>query len=115
MPRIRTASSIWCRPCWVSEVPVDRRSVLMSLIESSATELLAQLNSGEITSVEVTQAYLAEIERWDPQVKAFLRSDGEAALAQAADVDRRRRRASRSAGWAGCRWPSRICSVPRAS
>src|ERR1700690_3949883 len=62
----------------------------MSLIQSSATELLARLNSGEVSSVEVTRAYLAEIDRWDPSVKAFLRSDGEAALQQAADVDRRR-------------------------
>jgi aspartyl-tRNA(Asn)/glutamyl-tRNA(Gln) amidotransferase subunit A len=61
----------------------------MSLIEASATELLAKLNAGEVTSVDVTQAYLAEIKRWDPHVKAFLRSDGEAALAQAADIDRR--------------------------
>ena len=63
----------------------------MSLIQSSATELLARLNAGEVTAVEVTRAYLAEIERRDPSVKAFLRSDGEAALQQAADVDRRRR------------------------
>ena len=63
----------------------------MSLIEASATELLDKLNAGEITSVDVTQAYLAEIKRWDSHVKAFLRTDGETALAQAADVDRRRK------------------------
>jgi aspartyl-tRNA(Asn)/glutamyl-tRNA(Gln) amidotransferase subunit A len=63
----------------------------MSLLESSATNLLARLDSGETTSVDVTQAYLDEIEHWDPLVRAFLRSDGEAALKQAADIDRRRR------------------------
>ncbi|HEV3416374.1 MAG TPA: amidase family protein [Pirellulales bacterium] len=63
----------------------------MSLIQSSATELLARLNAGDVTSVDVTRAYLDEIARWDPLVKAFLRSDAEAALARAADVDRRRR------------------------
>ena len=62
----------------------------MSLTEASATKLLAKLNAGQLTSVELTKAYLAEIDRWDPHVKAFLRSDGEAALAQAADIDRRR-------------------------
>src|SRR6266404_9005193 len=63
----------------------------MSLIEASATELLRKLNASEITSVDVTQAYLAEIKRWDPHVKAFLRSNSEAALAQAGEVDCRRR------------------------
>ncbi len=63
----------------------------MSLLGSSATQLLEKLNSGETTSVEITQTYLDQIKRHDPQVKAFLRSDGEAALAQAADIDRRRR------------------------
>src|SRR5258707_7928850 len=63
----------------------------MSLLESTATNLLARLDSGETTSVDVTRAYLEEIERWDPLVRAFLRSDGEAALKQAADIDRRRR------------------------
>src|SRR4051794_15373626 len=63
----------------------------MSLLGSSATQLLEKLNSGETTSVAITQAYLDEIKRSDPLVKAFLRSDGDAALKQAAEVDRRRR------------------------
>ncbi len=62
----------------------------MTLVESSATQLLAQLNSGHVSAVEVTRAYLDRIERFDPQVKVFLRSDGDAAVAQAADIDRRR-------------------------
>ena len=63
----------------------------MSLISTSAVELLAQLNAGQTTSVELTQACLDQIRRHDPQVKAFLRVDPERALARAADVDRRRR------------------------
>ena len=89
MPRITTANAISCRRCW------ENKSIgpLISCRSSNpaATNLLARLDSGETTSVDVTQAYLDEIERRDPLVRAFLRSDGEAALKQAADIDRRRR------------------------
>jgi len=64
----------------------------MSLIESTATELLAQMQSGELTSVEVTQAFLDRIERHDEMVGAFLRVDAEGALRRAGEIDRKRRR-----------------------
>lgn len=63
----------------------------MSLTEQTATRLLALLAAGEVTSVEVTQAYLDRIAQHDPQVGAYLRVQGEAALEQAATVDRRRK------------------------
>lgn len=62
----------------------------MSLTEQSATESLQLLDSGELSSVELTQAYLDQISATDKQVGAFLRVDAEAALARAADIDRRR-------------------------
>jgi len=62
----------------------------MSLVESTATELLAQLDAGSLSAVELTHAYLDQIERRDSSVRAFLRVDAEGALRQAADVDRRR-------------------------
>ncbi|MEX0675730.1 MAG: Asp-tRNA(Asn)/Glu-tRNA(Gln) amidotransferase subunit GatA [Pirellulales bacterium] len=63
----------------------------MSVLRHSATELLAQLSAGEITSVELTGACLEQIRKHDGQVKAFLRVDPERALARAADIDRRRK------------------------
>lgn len=62
----------------------------MSLTEQSATESLQLLSSGKLSSVELTQAYLDQIKATDEQVGAFLRVDAEAALARAADIDRRR-------------------------
>ncbi len=62
----------------------------MSLIEQSATELLQLLSQGEISSVELTQNYLDQIAAKDSEIGAFLRVDADAALARAADVDRRR-------------------------
>ncbi|MBI3836545.1 MAG: Asp-tRNA(Asn)/Glu-tRNA(Gln) amidotransferase subunit GatA [Planctomycetia bacterium] len=63
----------------------------MSLVRLSATELLAQLTAGQITSVHLTEAYLGQIKRHDPQVKAFLRVDTQRALDRAAEIDKRRR------------------------
>ncbi len=63
----------------------------MSLVRHSATELLAQLNAGDLSSVELTQAYLDQIKSHDGEVKAFLRVDQSAALERAADIDKRRR------------------------
>ena len=62
----------------------------MSIIQKTATEQLALLNSGALTSVELTQAYLNQIEQVDGQVGAFLRVETESALAQAAAIDQKR-------------------------
>ena len=62
----------------------------MSLLRHSATELLAQLTSGETTSVELTQAYLNQIDKHDGQIGAFLRCEPQAALDAAASIDKRR-------------------------
>ena len=61
------------------------------MTSQTATELVRQLAEGEITSVELTKAYLDRIERHDGRVKAFLRVDPAAALAQAEEIDRRRK------------------------
>ena len=62
----------------------------MSLIKLTATEQLAKLVSGEITSVELTQAHLDRIAEVDGVVHAFLHVNAEGALATAAEVDRKR-------------------------
>ncbi|MHC4401338.1 MAG: Asp-tRNA(Asn)/Glu-tRNA(Gln) amidotransferase subunit GatA [Planctomycetota bacterium] len=64
----------------------------MSLIDRTATGLLARLSSGEVTSVEVTQAFLDRIRLHDPNVRAFLQVDDETALARAAEIDAKRSR-----------------------
>jgi aspartyl-tRNA(Asn)/glutamyl-tRNA(Gln) amidotransferase subunit A len=62
----------------------------MSLIRLTATEQLAKLVSGEITSVELTQAHLDRIAAVDGVVNAFLHVNAAGALATAAEVDRKR-------------------------
>ena len=60
------------------------------MIGLTATELLARLQSGQCTSVELTEAFLQQIDRYDGHVRAFLRVDRQAALQQARAIDRKR-------------------------
>ena len=61
------------------------------MIKRSATELLALLSRGEITSETLTGAFLQSIRTRDPKVQAFLHVDEDKALAQARAVDQRRK------------------------
>lgn len=60
------------------------------LTRLSAADLAAHLVSGEVSSVEATQAHLDRIGDVDPAVHAFLHVSTEDALATARDVDSRR-------------------------
>ena len=73
----------------------------MSLTAATATHLLSELQSGNVTAVELTRACLAQIEQHDGDVGAFLRVDSQRALAQAEAIDQRRRRQDRLGPLAG--------------
>jgi aspartyl-tRNA(Asn)/glutamyl-tRNA(Gln) amidotransferase subunit A len=60
------------------------------LITMTAAELSAAMAAGEVSAAEVTTAHLDRIASVDDRVHAFLHVGGEAALAQAREVDRRR-------------------------
>ncbi len=62
----------------------------MSLVDRTALELVGLLDAGQTTSVEVTRAFLDQIAKHDPQVRAFLRVDPQQALDRAAEIDGRR-------------------------
>src|SRR3546814_11353667 len=59
-------------------------------LRASAADLVAALEAGEVTSVELTQLFLDRIAAVDGQVNAFLHVDAEGALAQATASDERR-------------------------
>jgi aspartyl-tRNA(Asn)/glutamyl-tRNA(Gln) amidotransferase subunit A len=61
----------------------------MTLIHLSAADLSAKLASGEVSSVEATQAHLDRIAAVDGDIHAFLHINGDA-LETAAEVDRKR-------------------------
>lgn len=53
-------------------------------------ELLALLNKGECSSVELTQMYLNRINQWDKKINSFITKTAESALKEALDADRKR-------------------------
>ena len=61
----------------------------MSVLESTATELLAELTAGNVTATELTQAYLGQIEKHDGAIGAFLNVDADRALSRAKGIDKR--------------------------
>jgi aspartyl-tRNA(Asn)/glutamyl-tRNA(Gln) amidotransferase subunit A len=62
----------------------------MTLVSRTAAEYLRDLESGAVTSVELTRACLDRIQQVDGRVGAFLRYDADQALARAAEIDARR-------------------------
>ena len=62
----------------------------MSLTQHTATQLIAQLNAGEVKATEVSRAFLDAISKRDAEIGAFLSTRAEAALAAAEEIDARR-------------------------
>jgi len=73
----------------------------MTNIHSTAAQMSEALSEGSITSVELTEAHLAQIEKVDSKVHAFLHVDRENALAQARDVDAKRKSGEKLSALAG--------------
>jgi len=65
---------------------------MTEIIAQPAVTLVERLRAGELRSVDLTRAFLDRIDAVDAKVGAFLCVRRKAALAEAADVDRRRSR-----------------------
>ena len=63
---------------------------MSELIRKNASELVELLKSGQVSSVELTQAHLDRSAAVDQDVHSYLYQNPETALAAAADIDRRR-------------------------
>src|ERR1043166_3394418 len=63
----------------------------MSLVDRSATQLLADMQAGRTSSVEIVEAFLKEARQHEAKIGAFLRLDSDAALKQAKAIDERRK------------------------
>src|SRR5947208_2105076 len=73
----------------------------MSLIHSTAAELLALQGKGEATAEAVTDAFLAAIREREPTIKAFTHLDAASAREQARAVDAKRKRGEKLGALAG--------------
>ena len=63
---------------------------MSELIKKNASELVAMMAAGEVSSVEVTKAHLDRIDAANGTIHSFLHVNAAEALATAAEVDRRR-------------------------
>src|SRR5919201_4454467 len=59
----------------------------MDLALAPAVELLAKLRARDVSARELTELYLARIERLDPQLNAVVTLDADRALARADELD----------------------------
>ena len=71
------------------------------MIKQTAAQMAQALAKGETSSVELTQAHLAQIAAVDSKVKAFLHVDNDGALEQARAVDAKRAEGEKLAPLAG--------------
>jgi len=71
------------------------------MIKQTASQMAQALAKGEASSVELTQAHLAQIAAVDSKVKAFLHVDNDGALEQARAVDAKRAKGEKLAPLAG--------------
>ena len=62
----------------------------MSLLDKTATELIAGMEAGELFATDVCEAHLQQIEAHDSAIQAFLSVDKSAAMQTAAAIDHRR-------------------------
>lgn len=60
---------------------------MTDLTHLTISEALAKMDAGEITSVQLTQAYLDNIAKYDPHIKAYLTISADIALEQAQQAD----------------------------
>ena len=63
----------------------------MQPLELSAIDLVSAIRQGDVSAVQVAEAFLNRIGVVDGAVHAFLHVDRDAALARAADIDARRK------------------------
>jgi len=66
---------------------------MSEIIKLSIKDLSKKLQSGELTSVEITQAFLSQIKKVDGEIHAFLAMN-ERALSEAKESDQRRKKGS---------------------
>ena len=61
--------------------------------------MVEKLQSGEITSEELVKSYFDRIKEKDVDIKAYVSTLEETALAKAKDIDERRKKGGKSLSW----------------
>ncbi len=74
------------------ELPIGPMPQVADVTELTLTEAARLIQAGDLGAVELVEAYLARIERWDSEYRAFNTVLAEEALAAARTADQTRRR-----------------------
>ena len=74
----------------------------MELTALNITQAADMLAKKEISSAELTQAYIDRIERMEPEVNALVTTCADEALEAAKRVDKKRVKAASAACWNSC-------------
>ena len=64
----------------------------MSLLEKNSTDLLEELQTGNVSSEQIVAESLKRIDKHDPNIRAFISIDSERSLLRAKSIDERRSR-----------------------
>ncbi len=72
----------------VTQIPIRLTTIkIMNLIQMSAVEVAKAIQTGQITSQELVQAYIKQIDEFEETIGAWQHFDAEYALTQAKDAD----------------------------
>ena len=74
---------------------------MSDILKLSAYEMQRQMEQGQLGALEATEAYLAEIEKREAEVGAYLLIEAERAKKQAQEMDARRAKGERLGALAG--------------
>lgn len=74
---------------------------MSDILKLSAYEMQQEMEQGRLSALEAAEAYLAEIERKEPEVGAYLLVEAERAKEQAREIDARRAKGERLGALAG--------------
>src|SRR5204863_5249991 len=65
-----------------------KRSSLMDIVFSSATQLASAIRTGRVSAIEVLEAHLAQIDKYNPALNAIIIMDAEQARKRAREADK---------------------------
>ena len=89
----------------------------MSLMQHTALELGRMIRSGEIRAVSAVRAALDAVEKKDPELNSFITVDGERALSQAEQAEKKIRSGELTGPLSGVPMAVKdnLCKIGRAS
>jgi hypothetical protein len=97
----------------IHSIPHLRIAGAMNLPELSALELRRLIGTRQISPVELMEACIAQIEKYNPAINAIAATDFDRARQTAKKPKQPSCAANRWVCYMACRWVSKICRTPQ--